>query len=910
MRRVPHLLRDVVLLTLPAMGLFVWLWIAALGSFWNAEVRSFHGELVRDLRVGTLRTMIQTATRGLFHPEARRFLPIKRALSDNPAQGTPGLEIFDLRIDGAALDALEADLPASARERHKALLDVGPETLEVDASWRGQRMSNYFFARKSWKLRTKKREFVDGLRVLNLTPLDDRLQSLATFVAARALGVAAPQTRLVHLFVNLEDQGVYLLEEQVDESMIRRLGSMPGDVFYGELFVPDVPISSSWELFWNPYLWEKQDRWNKYSDEWRPWLSDLLDAVCDPAPAGLDRLHEQLDPSFARFYALLCFQGDQHVDHSHNWKLHFNLLSSRFEGIPWNPLTNMPDGAGVETTANRMFRRLAQDARFLDRVQRIVHDELLAADVTRLELEELDRVERVLRSAGLFEDGRLPGAVGAMRRKLQVRARTVREQHAVARAWFRQEAAADHGRAFSVFAMSAASFRLEGVELEGDARGVRLYEDRDSDGRLTRADRLLVTHAEGGRLVVDSGDALVHVGRDFSAAWRQRPAEGQDTFQQHREFTRLAALESRYLLLPAGEGGGATRPPAVKSIGLARTVGAGPVETRAGAPDRFVATETIHPWRLPPPPAARTVELSGVAELTQSLHLGERDVLRVAPGSRLLLGPGVSIRVKTPIDWRDVRVERLDPARPFGVIALQDHGCDGSVLQGCTIDGGSEATIGHTYYSGMFSAHQVDRLTVRDTRFANNVIGDDTVRLGACRGVRFERVRVENAIADAIDFDLCEGEIVDSSVHRSGNDAMDMMTGRVNLLRFEATGAGDKGISIGEGSHPEIVACVLRDCVTGIGIKDGSDPQVRDTLIEGCRTGVASYDKNWRYPGGGLGRLVNCTLRGNEVDVKLDAESRLTLEGCRTEGKYKLPGKLAPGAFVEIPPRAEPAVDQ
>ncbi len=357
MRRPRNVLRDVLFLATPFLVLSLWLWGSALSSFWNAEIRNFHGERVRDQRVGTLRLMINQSIRQVFGGATKRFLPLARPVRVEPEAGgagtpdgatLPPVDVYDLRIDGTALDALAADLPESARQRQKALLEVNDaETYEVDASWRGQRMENFFFARKSWKLRTKKREFVDELRVLNLTPLEDRLSSLVTFELAREVGLPAPLTRVVRLYVNLRDEGLYLQEEQVDESFVRRVGEMPGDVFYGELFVPDVPIHSSWELSWNPHLWEKNDRWNKYDESWRPWLSELLDAAHDPTPRGLDRLDAILDPSFARYVAVLAYHGDQHVDHSHNWKIGLDLLAGKLSGYLWNPLLNMRAGQGV-----------------------------------------------------------------------------------------------------------------------------------------------------------------------------------------------------------------------------------------------------------------------------------------------------------------------------------------------------------------------------------------------------------------------------------------------------------------------------------------------------------------------------------------------------------------------------------
>ena len=134
------------------------------------------------------------------------------------------------------------------------------------------------------------------------------------------------------------------------------------------------------------------------------------------------------------------------------------------------------------------------------------------------------------------------------------------------------------------------------------------------------------------------------------------------------------------------------------------------------------------------------------------------------------------------------------------------------------------------------------------------------------------------------------------------NDGVDMMTCQVRVERLQVVGAGDKGVSIGEDSHPEISDSSFKECVTGLGIKDGSDPLIRDCVIEGCKTAVASYDKNWRYPGGGHGRLLRCTLKGNSLDVRLDKESTLSLDHCQTDGKFELPKKLAPGQFVMLPP--------
>ena len=85
--------------------------------------------------------------------------------------------------------------------------------------------------------------------------------------------------------------------------------------------------------------------------------------------------------------------------------------------------------------------------------------------------------------------------------------------------------------------------------------------------------------------------------------------------------------------------------------------------------------------------------------------------------------------------------------------------------------------------------------------------------------------------------------------------------------------------------------------------QDASNPTLRNTQIRGCRVAVSSYDKNWRYPGGGRGRLVDCQLENNDVDVRLDGRSRLTLERCATDGHFELPEGAASDQIIVIPAR-------
>ncbi|MHC4952326.1 MAG: CotH kinase family protein [Planctomycetota bacterium] len=859
-----HLLRDVFILTLPATALLVYLVCASVVGFYNSEIRNFHGYLTRGLRIGGPAQITRETVAPILQASPTRYLPLT-GLPTGKARRV------DLRIRGEEFDELVGDLPHSKEEWHRAVLFDGGVLHDVQVRLRGQMFPNFFGRTKAWKIKTRKRDLFDGYRVINLSRLQgDRMSDHLSFLAAREVGLPASRTRIVHLYVNHNDQGLYLQEEQIDESMMRRCGRMPGDIFYGEALVPDEANLGSSDLFWNAALWRKKARHNRYPEEYRPYLTELLDHVNDPSLDSYGRMYDLLAlDEYALYFGLLSFYGDQHTDRTHNHKLFFNPLTGRFEGIVWNVISTMPRGLGLETTGNVLFEKLCRDPRFLDRVHRLMQERFVARDVYGKILAEADRLNEVYGAEALSPKS-FAVHVGRQKTLIEKRAETVERQLRVA-----DVALADERNGFAVYARSAASLRLRSITLDGEAQGARVFEDRDFDGEVGPDDVELAATAAGATLRLAGEGALLYTGRDFRASYYEPASPAADTFSQFRMYSRLAYLRSPFLLVSST---GATR--RAVAIDAVRTVGSGDVSAHRGAPDEYVATRTIHPWRFGDRAPARELRFSGEVRLDKDLIVREGDSFTAEPGTRFLLAPGVSIVIGTRVGLSDISVERADPERPWGVFVLQGAGASDSRISGSTFRGGSHDTLRHVYYSGMVSIHYADRVTFKDCVFADNILGDDTLRFGRCFDLSVEGCRVDGANGDAIDCDISRGTISDTQVNRPRNDGIDLMTADVALQRNTIVGAGDKGISFGESASPEVADCRIVDCVMGIGLKDASDPTLRRVEIRGCRVGVSGYDKNWRYAGGGRGTLIECRLFDNGRDVILDANSTLGMIRC------------------------------
>ncbi len=349
-----NIFRDSFVLSLPLLGMLIYNLATVATSLINGEVNGFHGHTLRNTRVGGL-------SHYLLHNE-RALLPSQQpAYLSTRLMARSTVPILDLRIEGHELDKLQEQIPASGKKWREGILVHEGRAIDVEVRYRGNTYGNYFFASKAWKIKTAKNDLVAGVRDISLTPASTT--SHIGFVVCRQLEVPTPQSRYVRLFINKRDQGLYLQEQPVSESMIRQNRRMPGDVFYGELDVQDDFSSdlSCDGLFWNPYLWDKKSRYNRYSEEYRDHLCELIDAVHDPS---FERLYGIIDvPEFSRFMAAMVYHGDGHIDESHNHRLYFNPLSGKFDAIAWDMDRFLSADESAESMANPLFRKLCRDPR-------------------------------------------------------------------------------------------------------------------------------------------------------------------------------------------------------------------------------------------------------------------------------------------------------------------------------------------------------------------------------------------------------------------------------------------------------------------------------------------------------------------------------------------------------------------
>jgi hypothetical protein len=288
--------------------------------------------------------------------------------------------------------------------------------------------------------------------------------------------------------------------------------------------------------------------------------------------------------------------------------------------------------------------------------------------------------------------------------------------------------------------------------------------------------------------------------------------------------------------------------------------------------------------------------------ITSNKEYGLNQKVTILAGTKFLMGSNASIIFKGPINIEGTKnspiiVRPLNPEKPFGVFALLGKATKQSRIQYLDIEGGSVYRRNNLKFTGMFSVHDCPDIEISNSRFGRNFIGDDAVHFVRSK-VKIKSSIFENALFDAMDLDLVDGEITDSIFKNSGNDGLDISMGTVHVANNWFEKSGDKCISAGEGTQTTIVSSKFQNCNIGIAVKDRSKVNLSDSIFLENSIAYSAYRKKWRWEKGGEGVIKNTEFKNSvRTDIKVDKFSKISFigsipENIRTEGKLGLTSNL------------------
>ncbi len=802
-----------------------------------------------------------------------------------------GLKQIHLFLPESAEAQLDQNLPHSGRKYVRArLLYPDGNVNDVKVKYRGDFWWHWAYYKKSFRIKTKKERLFQGMRSFNLVvpKFDPQVNNHLAYKLAHLMGLLAPRSEMVNLWVNGSNRGVYLLVEQLEEMTLRHNRRMPGDLYSGELVARDRYLGMDNDLFLYSEVWEKIAVNNHYPEASLAPLEALVVRLPGVNLQGSGQLGEVLETDiWGGFLAYELLTQTFHFSKNHNWRLYFDPAKNRFEPIVWDPNGWHPQwgskrgqGAQYDIRTSRFHDAMLADHDFLLARHRAI-ESFFSSGNDRSFFKDFDRLAQSL-DRDLSAD---PSLVVGFRhlRPSEVRLALMDLRKMIA------EVFADVKREY--LEVTPVEFALtEGssprIELLISSRrplsGIRIEYDRPLE---RKSDLRLGYFLGGDSRELDLAGATSMRGHSIIIDMPLMADFVPSTSDRRPPMSRTLAVGPGYYWLDfRGGDGGASVQNVYAEYSDGTTIRAERVEEIAK--HSFLGVTTVGaPVALKP-----SAHWSGRKLIERDMVI-DADLI-IGPGTEVRLKAGASVFIEGRLlaEGTDARPIKFLPAEDgqeaWGAIVLRGQGSNGSVLRHCEFSSGSGHKTALAEYSAMLSIHDVSGVSITDCYFHDNKIVDDMVRAVYSR-VEVSNSVFENALFDAVDFDIVEGLVEGCRFSNSRNDALDLMTSSVVVVDSHISFAGDKGISVGEGTSLVAINNYLEGNAIGVESKDTSTALLFNMSFRANEIALNAYHKNWRYGHGGDIYLRYSDIKGHGDAATVGKRSRIHLLESAIEGKVE-----------------------
>ena len=835
----------------------------------------------------------RTVIKPLFQDSAAILGNVFESMLDIKAQPDRSkLEAIHIKLPGGALEKMASSLPESAKEKYYKGQLLYPNGVwgKAKVRFRGRNLHHWMPDKPSLRVKIPKSKALNMQRNINLLNPEDRamVANPLGYWLGIELGVMTHLTRYVRLYINNDYFGVYHSTTRDDEEMIRLNERIPGPLFVGDRV----------KKKWTPEKFEVSGEVKilKYFDP----LSQLTEAMYIVAsPERYTKLWQILSmEKMARWQATMNLAGGIHTDSYHNHLYYFDPSSGLLEPIivdinGFGLLTQPYGDLKIESVSNfeipfndnlqPLLNVALRDPRFYHLRNEILYETLSGGVASKEKvLDELERIrqrtfpdiEADKRKASLLRSKlvsffRIPYsnrqynlAIDNLRTWIEKRYEFLEKHLSTAKVTVLVAPKSDGHSNFLVQVGGHVAVRFNPAELTTPVQA-----DTQLNGTFK-------TNVESPMKLYPG----LEENEEFIYRWTNNKRRNQTPYQ-------LVEGLQNYLF----QTGSITKEEIVKSLSGAfqHALSGQPISPEIqfvnslSVDDALPNGVSLHVWRFPIQNTDAVVLGPGEVILDKDLFIPESGRLEILPGTLIRLQPGVSIISQGPLkmegtDDNPIRLERADPDRAWGVLAIHGQASSNSRITHANFSGGSLATHLNVRYSGMLSVHWSKDFYLADSKLSSNVESDDLLHIVHGNAI-IQRVSFSDCFADCIDLDYSAGTLTDAKFYKSGNDGIDFMTSQFKLNRIMVNSAEDKGFSIGEKSVVEIENSQVINSQTGLAVKDGSKATVRNSLFDKNYIAISLSKKNWRYGGPGKIHIQGVQFSNNQVNMVSEEGALITL---------------------------------
>ena len=276
----------------------------------------------------------------------------------------------------------------------------------------------------------------------------------------------------------------------------------------------------------------------------------------------------------------------------------------------------------------------------------------------------------------------------------------------------------------------------------------------------------------------------------------------------------------------------------------------------------------------------------GNFNIDQDLIIPKNKELIIAAGSNINLLKGSKIISHSRIIAEGTPDDPIKISSPdnLGQCILVTNTKKKSILKYVYFKNMSNCSSSSVELTGSINFYKTD-VFMKNIYFSDNIKGDDYLNIISSE-LFLNNLFFSNSHADALDIDYSTGKIQDINFNNSGNDAIDLSNSSIEIKNFKAKKVGDKAISVGENTYLRGESFIINNSFLGLAIKDQSEVDINDLTITNSNIPLATYIKKKEYNSSKI-NISKFSENNNSTDSIFEKGSNVVINGKIIENLEK-----------------------
>jgi len=746
---------------------------------------------------------------------------------------------------------LLGNLPASTKKWARAYINYPDKKIdlqEINLRLRGDNPINWLMQKKQLRIKTKKNELINGYRYFNYNKFN--ANRYLPYYISEKVGLINQKYNLVELYLNGESHGLYLEQEKIDESFLRKNKLMPTNIYKGENSATEQYIGLNRNLFNNPNIWSKLAVFNQVEPKSTKDLARFLRILKSNTQHSDPTIDGYIDLEyFSKFEAFLTITNNNHHDFYHNMRLILDPWTGNVTQLIADPRP-LSSSYGLDFSSNDLGTFLNKNTNFIHEKYKWIHYFYSENNIVDQVKSHIEEIKKDLSLVYKKEPYDVRG---------QDHAKSIKEEFLFLKENEKKFMSILNSNPKSSWNKNSNNFDIvinDYVPLSNLKIKFKNENFPNWVGVDINYDNIISKNEP--KFLIDKNSNVVKIPLIFYSNRFKINNNISTNFYNYpinhsKTYFRLIANNKAI-------------PIQIKSTNFFNK---NSFLIKEKNNISAVKTNNSNKIIYLNKNLEKKISLSGTILVNKNLIFDQE--VEIKPGTIFLIKPNKHIIFKRMVESKGTKEQPIifkkysSEEKPWGSVVVLGKKSKGSSFNNVIFEGGSGGQFNQYRFTSMFSIHDTKNIKILNSRFSFNELFDDSIHIIYSSDIHLENVEVNNAYGDAIDIDVSNKIFITNvSIKNSNNDGIDFMESDALINNLEVINSKDKGISIGENSKIIIKNSIFKNNKIGAAIKDKSKGEFYKIKFYDNDIQLAGYAKNWRYGNGGNIQIYNSTIKGVE----------------------------------------------